>query len=68
MLMSHDRSAHKQYEARLTQLLRRRFEPFKFKFEDHLKAGELPLEIDVIVITPGEKAPPNFSELPELFH
>ncbi|GEM_PF-2117451 len=66
--MSNDRPAHKQYEARLIQLLRRRFEQLKFKFEDHLKVGELPLEIDVIVITPDEKTPPNFSELPELFN
>lgn len=67
--MSNDRPAPKQYEARLIQLLRRRFEQAKFKVEDHLKVGELPLEIDVIVITPNDEAPPaNFSELPELFH
>jgi len=65
--MSNDRPAPKQYEARLIQLLRRRFEQAKFKVEDHLKVGELPLEIDVIVITPEDAAPANVTKLPVLF-
>jgi hypothetical protein len=65
--MSNDRPAPKQHEAWLIQLLRRLFELANFKVEDHKKVGELPLEIDMIVISPDEEAPPNFSELPPLF-
>lgn len=66
--MSNDRPAPKQYEAWLIQLLRLRFEQANFKVEDHLKVGELPLEIDMIVITPGEGMSPDFSKLPPLYH
>ncbi len=65
--MSNDRPPPKQHEAWLIQLLRRLFERAKFKVEDHKKVGELPLEIDMVVISAGEEAPPNFSELPPLF-
>jgi hypothetical protein len=65
--MSNGRPPPKQHEAWLIQLLRRLFERAKFKVEDHKKVGELPLEIDMIVISAGEEAPPNFSELPLLF-
>ncbi|MCI0693014.1 hypothetical protein L0337_13540 [candidate division KSB1 bacterium] len=53
--MSNERPAPKQYEARLIQLLRLRFEQAKFKVEDHL-------------ITPEEEMPPDISKLPPLFH
>ncbi len=66
--MSNDRPAPKQYEAWLIQLLRLRFEQANFKVEDHLKVGELPLEIDMIVITPSEGMAPDFSKLPPLYH
>ncbi len=66
--MSNERPAPKQYEARLIQLLRLRFEQAKFKVEDHLKVGELPLEIDMIVVTPEEEMLPDISKLPPLFH
>lgn len=65
--MSNDRPPPKQHEAWLIQLLRRLFEQAKFKVEDHKKVGELPLEIDMIVISPDEEPSPNFSELPPLF-
>jgi hypothetical protein len=65
--MSNDRPAPKQHEAWLIQLLRRLFERARFKVEDHKKVGELPLEIDMIVISAGEEAPPSLSELPPLF-
>lgn len=52
--MNNERPAPKQYEAWLIQLLRLRFEQANFKVEDHLKVGELSLEIDMIVITPSE--------------
>jgi hypothetical protein len=66
--MGNDRSSPKQHEAWLIQLLRRLFERAKFKVEDHKKVGALPLEIDMIVISAGAETPPNFSELPPLFH
>ncbi len=66
--MSNDRPAPKQYEAWLIQLLRLRFEQANFKVEDHLKVGELPLEIDMIVITPSEGMLPDLSKLPSLYH
>jgi len=66
--MSNDRLSPKQYEAWLIQLLRQRFERANFKVEDHKKVGELPLEIDMIVISAGAEKPPNFAELPPLFH
>lgn len=66
--MSNERPAPKQYEAWLIQLLRLRFEQANFKVEDHLKVGELPLEIDMIVITPSEGMSPDFSKLPPLYH
>jgi len=57
--MSNDRPPPKQHEAWLIQLLRRRFELANFKVEDHKKVGELPLEIDMIVISAGAEEPPN---------
>jgi len=66
--MSNDRPSPKQYEAWLIQLLRQLFERANFKVEDHKKVGELPLEIDMIVISTGAEKPPNFAELPPLFH
>ncbi|MGH7601286.1 MAG: hypothetical protein ACREOI_33425, partial [bacterium] len=66
--MNNERPAPKQYETWLIQLLRLRFEQANFKVEDHLKVGELPLEIDMIVITPSEGKSPDFSKLPPLYH
>lgn len=66
--MSTERAAPNQYEIRLIQLLRRLFELAKFKVKDHFSVGELPLEIDMIVITASEAPPSDFSELPPLFH
>jgi hypothetical protein len=40
------RRGYKQYEARLIQLLRRRFKKANLKVDDHLKVGKLPLEIE----------------------
>jgi hypothetical protein len=67
-IMNSERPAPKQYEAWLIQLLRLRFEQANFKVEDHLKVGELPLEIDMIVITASEGMQPDFSKLPPLYH
>jgi len=66
--MSNDRAAPNQYETWLIQLLRRLFELAKFNVEDHFSVGELPLKIDMIVITSSEEPPSDFSELPPLFH
>jgi hypothetical protein len=66
--MSNDRQTPKQYETWLIQLLRRRFEQARFKVEDHFSVGELPLEIDMIVITAEEETKPDFSQVPPLFH
>lgn len=52
--MNEERANFKAYEARLIQLLRLRFEQANFKVEDHEKVGELPLEIDLIVISADE--------------
>ena len=58
------RIGNKQYEARLIQLLRRRFEQAKLKVEDHLKVGKLPVEVDMIA-SRGKLT--NLSDVPELF-
>lgn len=65
--MNEERANFKAYEARLIQLLRLRFEQANFKVEDHEKVGELPLEIDLIVISADEKRAPDLSKLPPLF-
>lgn len=65
--MNEERANFKAYEARLIQLLRLRFEQANFKVEDHEKVGELPLEIDLIVISADENKKPDFSKLPPLF-
>ena len=39
----------KQFEARMIQLLTRRFEQAKLTVKDHFKVGELPLEIEIAV-------------------
>jgi hypothetical protein len=61
------RRGYKQYEARLIQLLRWRFQKAALKADDHLKVGKLPLEIDLIVSRKlRNKAKPS-SPLPRLF-
>ncbi len=65
--MSTDRPAYKPFEARLIQLLRRRFEKSAFSVEDHLKVGDLPLEIDVVVVSPKPGWTPDFAQFPRLF-
>ncbi len=65
--MVRKRRGYKQYEARLIQLLRWRFEKAKLKVDDHLKVGKLPLEIDLIVNRRvAQKTRGSFS-LPRLF-
>jgi len=49
-MVNTERSSHKQFEARLIQLLRWRFEKSNFRVVDHLKVGDLPL-VDVSEVT-----------------
>ncbi len=58
----------KQFEARMIQLLRRRFEAAKLKVEDHFKVGKLPLEIDLLACFEYENKASASSSLPLLFH
>jgi hypothetical protein len=55
---------HKQFEARLIQLLRWRFEKSNLDVKDHLKVGDLPLEIDVVVSFPEQRWIPDFGKFP----
>lgn len=57
----------KQFEARLIQLLSRRFEAAQLKVQDHFKVGELPLEIDLLANFENE-AYESLANLPPLFH
>jgi len=59
------RRSHKQYEARLIQLLRWLFKRANLKIEDHLKIGKLPLEIDLIARRKTKKE--IKTSLPRLF-
>jgi hypothetical protein len=61
------RRGYKQYEARLIQLLRRRFKKANLKVDDHLKVGKLPLEIDLIVNRKSKEQSKTSSTLPQLF-
>ncbi len=65
--MSPKRASRKQFEARLIQLLKRRFEKSKLKVFDHVKVGKLPLEIDVVAVSPGQGWKPDFTKFPALF-
>jgi hypothetical protein len=65
--MSIERQSHKQFEARLIQLLRWRFEKSNLSVHDHLKVRELPLEIDVVAISPQQEWMPDFTQFPRLF-
>ncbi len=65
--MVRKRPGYKQYEARLIQLLRWRFEKAKLKVDDHLKVGKLPLEIDLIVNRRVTRKTRSSSSLPRLF-
>ena len=56
----------KQFEARMIQLLTRRFEAANLLVKDHFKVGELPLEIDLLVNLPHEKSESS-ADLPVLF-
>ncbi len=62
--MARKRAKRNQYEARLIQLLKRRFEQARLKVQDHLKVGRLPLEIDMLVRS--SRTPTN-ARLPKLF-
>jgi hypothetical protein len=66
-MMRKVRPSHKQFEARLIQLLRQRFEKSAFRVFDHLKVGALPLEIDVVAVSPKQKWRPDFARFPRLF-
>jgi len=61
------RRSYKQYEARLIQLLRRRFKKANLKVDDHLKVGKLPLEIDLLVSHKSKKKLKNVASVPQLF-
>lgn len=63
--MKRKRAKPNQYEARLIQLLRQRFEKARLKVLAHLKVGKLPLEIDMIVRARDQQA--NRAKLPKLF-
>jgi hypothetical protein len=65
--MVRKRRGNKQYEARLIQLLKQRFEKAKFKVEDHFKVGKLPLEIDLIVNRRAAGKTRKSLSLPRLF-
>ncbi len=57
----------KQFEARMIQLLTRRFEEANLEVEDHLKVGELPLEIDLLAKL-NYKRREGSTDIPSLFH
>lgn len=65
--MAGKRRGYKQYEARLIQLLKWRFEKAKLKVDGHLKVGKLPLEIDLIVNRRAIRKIRGSSSLPRLF-
>ncbi|MGH7595588.1 MAG: hypothetical protein ACREOI_04510 [bacterium] len=65
--MNQDRPAYKQFEARMLQLLKWRFERANFRVDDHQKIGELPLEIDLVVISTEQEWIPDVSKLPTIF-
>jgi len=65
--MNTERQPHKPFEARLIQLLRWRFEQSNLGVIDHLKVGDLPLEIDVVVTSPEHAWIPDFGKFPRLF-
>lgn len=65
--MEKKRPSPKQFEARLIQLLRRLFEKLKLRVRDHLKVGELPLEIDVVVVSSKPEWIPDSTKFPKLF-
>lgn len=65
--MNEERQEYKPFEARLIQLLRQRFEESNLKVEDHIKVGDLPLEIDLVVMIPHPDWEPDFDKFPKLF-
>jgi hypothetical protein len=65
--MRQERQAHKQYEARMIQLLRWRFEKSNLRVDDHLKVGDLPLEIDLVVKVTEAGWIPDFAKFPQIF-
>ena len=65
--MNNERQEYKPFEARLIQLLRQRFEESNLQVEDHLKVGDLPLEIDMVVMITQPDWTPDFSKFPKLF-
>jgi len=64
--MKKKRPSPKQFEARLIQLLRRLFEKLNLRVKDHLKVGELPLEIDVVVVSSKPEWIPDSTKFPKL--
>ncbi len=65
--MTRKRAKRNQYEARLIQLLKRRFEQARLKVQDHLKVGRLPLEIDMLVRSRRMRSNAIPARLPKLF-
>ncbi len=64
--MNTSRPDYKPFEARLIQLLRWRFEKSNLNVIDHLKVGDLPLEIDVVAISTKPGWIPDL-KFPQLF-
>lgn len=65
--MGDEFKAYKPYEARLIQLLAQRFEKSALRVSDHLKVGDLPLEIDLVAVSPQPEWSPDFTVFPRLF-
>ncbi len=66
--MNTERPSYKPFETRLIQLLKRLFEKSNLEVSDHLKVGDLPLEIDIVACSPQREWTPDFGEFPRLFH
>ncbi|NUO81583.1 hypothetical protein HUU05_16050 [candidate division KSB1 bacterium] len=65
--MTRKRAKPNQFEARLIQLLKRRFEQARLTVQDHLKVGKLPLEIDMLVRSSRAQLHASSARLPKLF-
>ena len=61
------RPPRKQFEARLIQLLKWRFEKSNLRVFDYQKVGKLPLEIDAVVVSSQREWTPDFTKFPRLF-
>jgi len=65
--MKSARPPRKQFEARLIQLLKWRFEKSNLRVFDYQKVGKLPLEIDAVVVSSKREWTPDFTKFPRLF-